>query len=99
MNNNKQNFDNLCRHIWQDNPHDFIAVRVNSIFAEGQAYFFAAPDNNKLTGVIAISEAGIITLAKRLGYENVRIVKQRDNTGRFVVPNPEQIKRDELLDY
>lgn len=29
--NNKTNFEKLCRYIWQENPHDFIAVRVNPV--------------------------------------------------------------------
>ena len=98
--NNKENFENLCRYIWQDHPHDFIAVRVNSVTVdEGQnTYRFASPDG-ELDGTVSISEIGMITIAKRLGYESVRIIKQRGKGGKFVIPDPEQIERDKLLDY
>ena len=101
MNNNKANFERLCHYIWQDNPHDFIAVRVNPVNNdEGQnTYRFAAPDNDELTGTVSISEVGMITLAKHLGYESVRIIRQRGRQERFVIPDPEQMDRDKLLDY
>ncbi len=98
--NNKENFEKLCRYIWQDHPHDFIAVRVNPVAVdEGQnTYRFASPDGEP-DGTVSISEIGMITIAKRLGYENVRIIKQRGKGGKFVIPDPEQIERDKLLDY
>lgn len=98
--NNKENFENLCRYIWQDHPHDFIAVRVNPVAVyEGQnTYRFASPDG-ELDGTVSISEIGMITIAKRLGYESVRIIKQRGKGGKFVIPDPEQVERDKLLDY
>lgn len=98
--NNKENFEKLCRYIWQDHPHDFIAVRVNPVAVdEGQnTYRFASPDG-ELDGTVSISEIGMITIAKRLGYESVRIIKQRGKGSKFVIPDPEQIERDKLLDY
>ena len=98
--NNKTNFEKLCRYIWQENPHDFIAVRVNPVAVdEGQnTYRFASPDG-ELDGTVSISEAGMMRLAKRLGYESVRIIKQRRSGGKFVIPDPDQIERDKLLDY
>lgn len=98
--NNKENFENLCRYIWQDHPHDFIAVRVNPVAVDEwqNTYRFASPDG-ELDGTVSISEIGMITIAKRLGYESVRIIKQRGKGGKFVIPDPEQIERDKLLDY
>ena len=98
--NNKTNFEKLCRYIWQENPHDFIAVRVNPVAVdEGQnTYRFASPDG-ELDGTVSISEAGMMRLAKRLGYESVQIIKQRGGGGKFVIPDPDQIERDKLLDY
>lgn len=99
--NNNQKFEKLCRYIWQDHPHDFIAVRVNPIATDdGQnTYLFAASDDGELTGRISISETGLINLAKRLGYESIRIVKQRGQAGKLIIPDPEQLERDVLLDY
>lgn len=98
--NNKENFENLCRYIWQDHPHDFIAVRVNPVAVDEvqNTYRFASPDG-ELDGTVSISEIGMITIAKRLGYESVRIIKQRGKGGKFVIPDPEQVERDKLLDY
>lgn len=98
--NNKENFEKLCRYIWQENPHDFIAVRVNPVATDdGQnTYRFASPDG-ELDGTVSISEIGLMKLAKRLGYAGVRIIRQRGRAGRFVIPDPEQIERDKLLDY
>lgn len=98
--NNTTDFGKLCRYIWQDHPHEFIAVRVNPVFAEEgkQTFHFASPDG-ELEGIISISETGIIKLAKRLGYENIRIIKQRGRSGKFVIPSQEQMERDKLLDY
>ena len=98
--NNKTKFEKLCRYIWQDSPHEFIAVRVNPVAVEeGQnTYRFASPDG-ELEGTVSITEVGMINLAKRLGYESVRIIKQRGKAGRFVIPDPEQIEKDKLLDY
>lgn len=99
--NNKENFEKLCRYIWQDSPHEFIAVRINPVAVdEGQnTYRFAAPDNSELAGTISISEAGLIALSRSLGYASVRIIRQRGKQGRFVIPTPDQIERDKLLDY
>ena len=92
-------FKKLCLYIWQDYPHEFIAVRINpEITEEGwHTYCFASPDG-KLEGKISISETGIIKLAKCLGY-GIRIIKQRGKSGKLVIPSPKQIENDKLLDY
>ena len=99
--NNKTDFEKLCRYIWQDSPHDFIAVRVNPVAVdEGQnTYRFAAPDNVELTGTVSISEKGMIDLARGLGYASVQIIKQRGKHARFVIPDPDAIEREKLADY
>ena len=101
MNNNKIIFDKLCRYIWQENPEQFIVVRVNSVATDEreQTYRFAAPDDPLLTGTISITEAGMIDLAKRLGYTNIRIIVQRGKQGRFAIPDPEQMEKERLEDY
>ncbi len=98
--NNKEKFEKLCRYIWQEHPHDFIAVQVNrSTKEEGQkTYLFASPDG-QLNGTVCISEIGMMCLAKRLGYAGVRIIKQRGSTGKLVIPDPDKIERDKLIDY
>ena len=98
--NNKAKFEKLCRYIWQEHPHDFIAVQVNRTSGEeGQkTYFFASPDG-ELNGTVCISELGMMRLAKRLGYAGARIIKQRGRTGKLVIPNPDEIERDKLADY
>lgn len=95
---NKEKFERLCRYIWRDCPHKFIAVKVNSITTECECYRFAAPDKSELNGTICISEIGMIMLAKSLGYSSI-IIKQRGKHGKFIIPVPEQIERDKLLDY
>lgn len=99
--NNKTKFERLCRFIWQDSPQRFVAVRVNPLAVdEGQnTYRFSAPDNNELTGTISISETGMIMIARKLGYESVLIIRQRGKQGRYVIPDPDQIEKDKLLDY
>jgi hypothetical protein len=99
--NNKTDFEKLCRYIWQDSPHDFIAVRLNPVAVDdGQnTYRFAAPDNGDLTGTISITETGMISLARGLGYASVQIIKQRGKHGKFIIPDPEAIERDKLMDY
>jgi hypothetical protein len=99
--NNKETFENLCRYIWRDNPHDFIAVRVNPETTNDglRNYRFAAPDNGEISGVVSISEVGLMQMAKKLGYAGVRIIRQRGKQGRFVIPDPDQMERDALLDY
>jgi len=99
--NNKTKFEKLCRYIWQDNPHDFIAVRINPVAVDdGQGtYCFAAPDNGELTGTISISEAGMIALARGLGYARLKIIKQRGNDGKYAIPDPDVMKQETLMDY
>lgn len=99
--NNKEAFEKLCRYIWQEHPHEIIAVRVNPEKTEDglNSYMFTTPDDSEISGVIGISEIGLIKLAKLLGYASVRIIRQRGEDGRFIIPDPEQIERDKLLDY
>lgn len=100
--NNKTKFEKLCRYIWQDSPHDFIAVLLNAVAESGgseKTFMFAVPDNGELCGTISISETGIIALAKGLGYTSAQIIKQRGENGEYVIPDPDQIEREKLMDY
>ncbi len=101
MNKIKNTFDKLCRYIWQDNPDQFIAVRVNSVAtSEGeQTYIFSAPRHNYLTGTVSITETGLIELGKGLGYDKIRIIVQRGNNGKYIVPDPDQLEKDKIDDY